>query len=178
VSDLDCHRLNFDSEQIQCPSISQILTILYYNTMPRTRLHNVAFVLLRGTDCVCFTTEAVPKRLVSVIIILHGERSRHANEWMMLACFPVTTSTVSSNQSYILNHIVILYEIKNEITYSISLLPGGHISTVFSTIEVAWQLIRLKRIYNFWCSMLVFTLFALYFITLRGIFMRFPELTY
>jgi hypothetical protein len=39
-------------------------------------------------------------------------------------------------------------------------------------------LIRLKRIYNFWCSMLVFTPFALCFVTLRGIFMRFPELTY
>jgi hypothetical protein len=38
--------------------------------------------------------------------------------------------------------------------------------------------IRLKRIYNFWCSMLVFSLFALCFVTLRGIFMRFPELTY
>jgi hypothetical protein len=39
-------------------------------------------------------------------------------------------------------------------------------------------LIRLKRIYNFWCSMLVFTPFALCFIALRGVFMRFPELTY
>jgi hypothetical protein len=40
------------------------------------------------------------------------------------------------------------------------------------------SLIRLKRIYNFWCSMLVFALFALCFVTLRGIFMHFPELTY
>jgi hypothetical protein len=39
-------------------------------------------------------------------------------------------------------------------------------------------LIRLQRIYNFWCSMLVFTPFALCFVTLRGVFMRFPELTY
>jgi hypothetical protein len=39
-------------------------------------------------------------------------------------------------------------------------------------------LIRLKRIYNFLCSMLVFTPFDLCFVTLRGIFMRFPELTY
>jgi hypothetical protein len=39
-------------------------------------------------------------------------------------------------------------------------------------------LIRLKRIYNFWCSMLVFTPFALCFVTLRGVFMHFPELTY
>jgi hypothetical protein len=39
-------------------------------------------------------------------------------------------------------------------------------------------LIRLKRIYNFLCSMLVFTPFALCFVTLRGIFMRFLELTY
>jgi hypothetical protein len=40
------------------------------------------------------------------------------------------------------------------------------------------MLICLKRIYNFKCSMLVFTPFALCFITLRDIFMRFPELTY
>jgi hypothetical protein len=40
------------------------------------------------------------------------------------------------------------------------------------------RVIRLERIYNFLCSMLVFTPFALCFVTLRGIFMRFPELTY
>jgi hypothetical protein len=40
------------------------------------------------------------------------------------------------------------------------------------------MLIRLKRIYNFWCSMLVFTPFALCFVTLYGVFIRFPELTY
>jgi hypothetical protein len=40
------------------------------------------------------------------------------------------------------------------------------------------NLIRLKRIYNFWCSMLVLTPFALSFVTLRGVFMHFPELTY
>jgi hypothetical protein len=39
-------------------------------------------------------------------------------------------------------------------------------------------LIRLKRIYNFWCSMLVYAPFALCFVTLRGIFMHLPELTY
>jgi hypothetical protein len=40
------------------------------------------------------------------------------------------------------------------------------------------ELIRLKRIYNFLCSMLVYTPFALCFVTLRGIFMHFPELSY
>jgi hypothetical protein len=39
-------------------------------------------------------------------------------------------------------------------------------------------LIRLKRINNFLCSMLVFTPFALFFVTLHGIFMHFLELTY
>jgi hypothetical protein len=39
-------------------------------------------------------------------------------------------------------------------------------------------LIRLKRIYNFLCSMLVYTRFALSFVTLRGIFMHFLQLTY
>jgi hypothetical protein len=40
------------------------------------------------------------------------------------------------------------------------------------------RLICLKRIYNFLCSMLIFTPFALCFVTLRGVFMRFPELNY
>jgi hypothetical protein len=39
-------------------------------------------------------------------------------------------------------------------------------------------LICLKRIYNFWCSMLIYATFALYFVTLCGVFMHFPELTY
>jgi hypothetical protein len=39
-------------------------------------------------------------------------------------------------------------------------------------------LIRLKHIYNFWFSMLVYTPFVLCFVTLHGIFMYFPELTY
>jgi hypothetical protein len=42
----------------------------------------------------------------------------------------------------------------------------------------AMALIYLKRIYNFWCSMLVFTPFALCFVTFHGIFMRFLEVTY
>jgi hypothetical protein len=39
-------------------------------------------------------------------------------------------------------------------------------------------LIRLKRIYNFLCSMLVLTPFVLSFVTLCGVFMHFLELTY
>jgi hypothetical protein len=39
-------------------------------------------------------------------------------------------------------------------------------------------LIRLKRIYNFCCSMFVYTPFALCFVTLCDVFMYFPELTY
>jgi hypothetical protein len=39
-------------------------------------------------------------------------------------------------------------------------------------------LVRLKRIYNFWCSMLVYTPFALCFVTLHGDFMHFPDITY
>jgi hypothetical protein len=41
-----------------------------------------------------------------------------------------------------------------------------------------WPLIRLKCIYNFWCSMLVYTPFALCFVTLYDVFMHFLELTY
>jgi hypothetical protein len=43
----------------------------------------------------------------------------------------------------------------------------------------AWGcLIRLKCIYKFWCSMLVYRPFALCFVTLHRIFMHFQELTY
>jgi hypothetical protein len=45
-------------------------------------------------------------------------------------------------------------------------------------VKLGGCLICLKRIYNFWCSMLVYTPFALCCVTLRGIFMHFPELTY
>jgi hypothetical protein len=44
--------------------------------------------------------------------------------------------------------------------------------------NAAIEVIRLQRIYNFLCSMLVFTPFAYCFVTLRGTFMHFPELTY
>jgi hypothetical protein len=47
-----------------------------------------------------------------------------------------------------------------------------------SSGQVSSSLIRLKHFYNFLCSMLVFTPFALCFITRRGIFMHFLELTY
>ena len=40
------------------------------------------------------------------------------------------------------------------------------------------MLIRLKRIYNFWCSMLVLHQFLYILFTLRCTFMHFPELTY
>jgi hypothetical protein len=40
------------------------------------------------------------------------------------------------------------------------------------------MLIRLQHIYNFWCPMLVFTPFTRCFVTLRGTFMHFLELTY
>jgi hypothetical protein len=52
------------------------------------------------------------------------------------------------------------------------------------SLHITWRsiscepLIPLKRIYNFLCSMLVFTPFVLCFITLRGVFMWFLELTY
>jgi hypothetical protein len=39
-------------------------------------------------------------------------------------------------------------------------------------------MIRLKRIYNFWCSMFIYAPFALCFSTLHGVFMHFLELTY
>jgi hypothetical protein len=40
------------------------------------------------------------------------------------------------------------------------------------------KVIRLKRIYNFWCSILVYTLFVLCFVALRDVFRHFIKLTY
>jgi hypothetical protein len=66
-------------------------------------------------------------------------------------------------------------------------IPGQKLWRLIAARSLLWRdrkhllllgLIRLKRIYNFWCSMLIFTPFALCFVTLRGIFMHFPELTY
>jgi hypothetical protein len=63
----------------------------------------------------------------------------------------------------------------------------GAIAFAYAHVEeVNWEkvssslgrLIHLKRIYNFLCSMLVFAPFPLCFVTLCGVFMRFPELTY
>jgi hypothetical protein len=68
-------------------------------------------------------------------------------------------------------------------TYLVLKMPGPKgIITVKGSFEVSdfcdMELIRLQRIHNFWCSMLVFAPFALYFVTLHGTFMRFSELTY
>jgi hypothetical protein len=55
---------------------------------------------------------------------------------------------------------------------SINLTLGNGDTAMF------WHLIRLKRIYNFLCSMLVYAPFALCFVTLCGVFMHFLEITY
>jgi hypothetical protein len=51
-------------------------------------------------------------------------------------------------------------------------------ATGFSVAAALAQVIRLKCIYNFLCSMRVYTPFALCFVTLCGVFMHFPRLTY
>jgi hypothetical protein len=60
---------------------------------------------------------------------------------------------------------------------AIKMLPINPPRAPLSSLSFS-PLIRLKRIYNFWCSMLVFTPFAYCFVTLSGTFMHFPELTY
>jgi hypothetical protein len=47
-----------------------------------------------------------------------------------------------------------------------------------TSIFVYRDVISLKRIYNFLCSMLVYAPFALCFITLHSVFMHFLKLTY
>jgi hypothetical protein len=58
--------------------------------------------------------------------------------------------------------------------------PSSETGDIVSLSRIKWkrEVIRLKRIYNFWCSMLVFTPFASCFVTLCGTFMHFLELTY
>jgi hypothetical protein len=51
-------------------------------------------------------------------------------------------------------------------------------ATTSSKCPTYCALIRLKHIYNFLCSMLIYTPFALCFVTLRGVLMHFLELTY
>jgi hypothetical protein len=60
---------------------------------------------------------------------------------------------------------------------ALALLPTFFLSQTMAN-RFHRVLIRLQRIHNFWCSMLVFTPFAQCFVTLRGTFMRFLELTY
>jgi hypothetical protein len=61
--------------------------------------------------------------------------------------------------------------------------PGGHTTWwrgpgVGHATPWCGCFIRLKYIYNFLCSMLVYTPFALCLVTLHDVFMHFPELTY
>jgi hypothetical protein len=58
------------------------------------------------------------------------------------------------------------------------LAPRNSAHILISGPFTASCMIRLKRIYNFLCSMLVYTPIALCFVTLRGVFMHFLELTY
>jgi hypothetical protein len=62
--------------------------------------------------------------------------------------------------------------------YLLLRLVHQHRPAVLLLILFRRMLIRLKRIYNFWCSMLCFTPFAYCFVTLSGIFIHFLELTY
>jgi hypothetical protein len=57
-------------------------------------------------------------------------------------------------------------------------IPETKLLSKLSIYKIIGTLIRLKRICNFLCSMLISTPFALCFITLHGVFMQFLELTY
>jgi hypothetical protein len=73
------------------------------------------------------------------------------------------------------------------VTYGQDCVGACHLKNYFFVITYLLEdeqelslgmLICLKHINNFLCSILVFTPFALCFVTLHGIFMRFPGLTY
>jgi hypothetical protein len=56
---------------------------------------------------------------------------------------------------------------------------GGVLSSQTAACRAtSMGMIRLKRIYNFSCSMLVYAPFALCFVKLHGVFKHFLELTY
>jgi hypothetical protein len=83
--------------------------------------------------------------------------------------------------------LVLLIPAHNAYIYGQDYVGACHLKNYFFVITYLLEdeqqlslgmLIRLKRIYNFLCSMLVFTPFALCFVTRRRVFMQFPELTY
>jgi hypothetical protein len=127
-------------------------------------------------------------------IILHSKRQVHSCSYLLiifiklLANIPVVLllHQKAKGSPFIIISLVVIDPSGDNLGW----LAGG------TTVRLLWwrfhlhgkvnprsnnqcrSLIRLQRIYNFWCSMLVFTPFVYCFVTLRGTFMHFPELTY
>jgi uncharacterized membrane protein len=93
------------------------------------------------------------------------------SSWMTLSTSPIRSFYPFANFLYAL---LLGCRAKNEMGMARVKLKV----VVISLTGVKCWLIHPKRIYNFLCSMLVYTLFALCFVILRGIFMHFPKLNY
>jgi hypothetical protein len=108
--------------------------------------------------------------------------------WCMVTPCLTLTSRLKPVWSFGFWLVIPLYALVNNvlslcmIMAVIALLVGR--SQSFASLHLYWEgillmyLIRLQHIYNFWCSMLVFTPFVYCFVTLRGTFMHFSKLTY
>jgi hypothetical protein len=118
--------------------------------------------------------------LYSVALILSKHKYKLKHKHIIRWTHNLTRSPIVPLSQFIL-HIIFgqsqvfgkFYQLlQYEINVSRIILKYTFILYLFSIV------IRLQRIYNFWWSMLVFTPFAYYFVTLRGTFMHFLELTY
>jgi hypothetical protein len=102
------------------------------------------------------------------VILEFSKSSTH--EWAVASAFHAT-----SQPAFLYPQV---YLIGNPFYLLLPFLCFSSAATASSPLRRSSAMIHLKRIYNFLSSMLVYTPFALCFVTLRDIFMHFPELTY
>jgi hypothetical protein len=134
------------------------------------------------------------------IIVVFSFDALFGLTWRMLTPCLSLTSCLKPLWSFVFWLVIPLYALVNNvlslcmIMVIIALLVGR--SQSFASLHLYWEgillvhptpkkqnfpmcpLIRLKRIYNFWCSMLVLHHLLHVLFTLRGVFMWFTELTY
>jgi hypothetical protein len=77
-----------------------------------------------------------------------------------------------------LAHLVGLRAAGSYVGRKVGFLKGLHVVDRMVLKASSDQVIRLKRIYNFRCSMLILHHLLHVLFTLHDVFMRFPELTY
>jgi hypothetical protein len=101
-------------------------------------------------------------------------------QWQELAWDP-KSSSIRFGYSYFMGYEVFNLWFVKHMLHNCTCINSNHSRCLWWgqwELKASKYLIHLKRIYNFWCSMLVYAPFVLCFVTLRGIFMQFSELTY